>query len=296
MSTQVSDAPAVVLSSWRRKVAGLPEPGVYDEMPSEEYHRSPALSASGMGKILDPGCPALFRYEREHPAPPSKVFDFGHAAHRLVLGAGEEIAIIDAPDYKTDAARSDRDWARGQGLIPMLPEEFAKAKAMADAVRSHPLASALFQGGRPKQSLFWEDPRTGVPLRARLDWLSDKGASRLVVADYKTITAVDLDTIEKSIAKYNYHVQNAQYVEGTTRLGLGGEDTAMVFVFQAKTPPYLVRTVQLDMDTARIGRAKRRAAIDVFRDCMKSGHWPGYDDTTYASLPIWAEKRDEEYL
>jgi hypothetical protein len=274
----------------------ITEPGVYD-IPAEVYHQQSALSASGMKKLLPPSCPAIFRYEQDHPQPPKKEFDFGHAAHRLVLGAGEDLAVIDAPDWKTKSARDQKDAARAEGFVPLLPQDMDKARTMADEVRRHPLASALFQGGRPEQSLFWNDAVTGIARRARLDWLSDPRESRLIVADYKTTTSVDLDDIERSVYEYGYNVQNVQYTDAVRALGLGGEDTVMVFVFQMKTPPFLIRVVQLEQMALKIGRAKIRAAIDKYRECLSAGVWPGYDDIAYAALPVWGEKKDsEEYL
>lgn len=290
-----SDLAVATLAAYSDPIV-ITEPGVYD-IPADVYHQQPALSASGVKKLLPPSCPAIFRYEQDHPQPPKKEFDFGHAAHRLVLGAGEDLRVIDAPDWKTKAAQNEKAAARAEGFVPLLPQDMAKAKAMADAVRRHPLASALFQGGRPEQSLFWNDAVTGIARRARLDWLSDPRESRLIVADYKTTTSVDLDDIERSVYEWGYNVQNVQYTDAVRALGLGGEDTVMVFVFQMKTPPFLIRVVQLEQMALKIGRAKIRAAIDTYRDCMSTGVWPGYDDIAYAALPAWGEKKDsEEYL
>jgi hypothetical protein len=272
-------------------------PGVIDGMPADEYHAHPALSASGMRKLLAPSCPAQFRYDQDHPQAPKKEFDLGHAAHRLVLGEGADLAVLDYPDWRTKAAQADKTEAYANGLVPLLPKDMEQVQAMADAIRAHPLAGALFSGGRPEQSLFWSDPRTGVPLRARLDWLSDPGAHRLIVADYKTTNDVDLESIERSIYTYGYNVQAAQYLNGVRALGLGDDSAVMVFVFQMKTAPYLIRVVQLEPMALRIGQARIRAAIDIYRECERTGIWPGYDEITYAALPLWAEKRDtEEYL
>ena len=285
------DAPAAPLAAWRDPI----EPGVYEGMSPERYHADEALSASGMKVLLAPGCPAQYRYDRDHPRPPKRIFDFGHAAHRLVLGAGENLAVIQAPDWKTKGARADANAARQDGYIPLLADEMDKAAAMAEVVHAHPIAGALFRGGRPELSLFWIDPVTGVRLRARIDWANDPGESRLILGDYKTIPSVDLESIEKSTYNYAYHVQDAQYRAGARMCGLGGDDTVMVFVFQAKEPPFLVRVVQLELNALRLGRARRRAAINLFAECQRTNSWPGYDDVAYAALPAWGEAKDEEY-
>lgn len=291
-ATTTTDAPAATLAAWREQIA----PGVYEDMAPERYHADDSLSASGMKTLLDPGCPALYRYERDNPKPPRKVFDFGHAAHRFVLGAGENLATIHADNWTTKAARADAKAARDDGYVPLLAADMEKAAAMAEVVHRHPVAGALFRGGRPELSLFWTDPATGVRLRARIDWANDPGESRLILGDYKTTTAVDLESIEKTVYTYRYHVQDAQYRAGAVACDLGDADTVMVFVFQAKEPPFLVRVVQLELNALRLGRARRQAAINLFAECQRTNTWPGYDDVTYAALPPWGEAKDEEYL
>lgn len=273
-------------------------PGVYDDLPADDYHADPALSASGMKLLLDPGCPAQYRYERDNPPPPRKTFDFGHAAHRLVLGDGAKLRVLDFDDYKTKAAQEAKKAAREEGAIPLLPDEMDRARAMADAVRRHPLAGPLFRGGRPEVSLFFKDKASGVDLRARLDWLDVDRPGRAIMTDYKTIgTGVDLDHIERAIYDYGYQISAVQYQEAAQALDLAGPDAVATLVFQAKEPPFLVRVVQLPFDTIKLGRAKRRRAIEVFQECTQSGRWPGYEEVEYAGLPPWAQAREEqEYL
>ena len=71
------------------------DPGVYT-LPADEYHADPvkggSLSSSGARKILE--CPARFRWERDHPPVPTDAFNFGHAAHKLVLGAGPDVEVV----------------------------------------------------------------------------------------------------------------------------------------------------------------------------------------------------------
>ena len=57
-----------------------------------DYHAGPSLSSTGARKILD--CPARFKWERDNPPPPKPAYDFGHLAHRLVLGEGSVIQIV----------------------------------------------------------------------------------------------------------------------------------------------------------------------------------------------------------
>lgn len=270
-------------------------PGVYDQLPAEEYHADPALSASGMKLLLDPGCPAQYRWERDHPKEQKNTFDIGNALHRRVLGAGVKLRVLEFDDYKTKKAQDAKKDAYAEGFTPVLPDEMERVRAMEAAVRTHPVAGALFRSGRPEVSLFFKDAASGVGLRARLDWVDMERGGRAVMTDLKSIgTGVDLDNIERAIFDYGYHVASVQYKEAAMALGLAGEDAVSTLVFVCKEPPHLVRVVQVPHLALKVGRAKRRAAIDLFKQCTESGRWPGYDEVTYAGLPGWAQAREEE--
>jgi hypothetical protein len=166
-------------------------PGVYD-MPAEQYHARPELSSSGMRALLPPGCPAKFHWDQLNPPEPKDEFDFGHVAHKLVLGEGEQIEVLDFDSFRTADARAAKIQAYREGKIPILEREFLKAKAMALEVRKHPKARGLFAYGKPEQSLFWRDAATGVDMRARVDWLREpREGRRLKIVDYKGLA---LDT------------------------------------------------------------------------------------------------------
>lgn len=270
-------------------------PGVYD-MDAEQYHAHPSLSASGARKLLPPSCPALYRYEADHPPAPKREFDIGHAAHRLVLGAGPELAVIDAADYKTTAARQKRDEAHARGAVPLLSHEHDQVQAMAAALRAHPLATALFQPGRgqPERSLFWLDIASGVWCRARLDWLPERGTRRMILPEYKSCRSAAPDNLQRAIHDYGYHQQAAWYIDGVTALGLAAEP-AFVLVAQEKTPPYLVTIAEPDAVALRIGRQLNRQAINTYRECTATGSWPGYSDgVEHIGLPAWVERRHLE--
>lgn len=273
----------------------ITEPGVYD-IPEDVYFADPvpggSLSASGAKKLLPPSCPALFDWERRNPPPPKRAFDIGHAAHKLVLGVGAELATVDAKDWKTKAARDKAAELRAEGKIPLLTHELAMVKEMAAALRRDKLAASLFNParGRPEQSLFWVDDMTGIWRRARLDWLPTPSGRLLIAPDYKSAASANPTKFAKAVHDFGYHIQDAWYLDGIRALGLADE-VAFVFVAQEKTPPYLVSTVQLDVNAERIGRELGRKAIDLYVRCTEAGEWPGYTtDIAEISLPGWAER------
>jgi len=270
-------------------------PGVYD-IPASEYHADPviggSLSSTGARRLLPPSCPALFRHAitdgQEHRA----VFDFGHAAHALVLGVGAPITVVDADDWRTKAAQETAKKARADGATPLLRAEYEQVQAMAAALADHPIAGALMQpgAGDAEQTLVWQDQETGVWRRAMLDWATRAIDGRLIIVDYKTSKSAEPGAVSKALENYGYLQQAPWYLDGATTLGLAGDrEPAFLFVFQEKTPPYLVTVAQPDPEVLEWGRRRNRKALDVYRRCVETNHWPGYaDDVISVSLPTWA--------
>jgi hypothetical protein len=173
----------------------IDQPGVYD-IPADVYHSDPvaggSLSSSGARKLLPPSCPALFRHWADEGQEHKATFDLGHAAHAEVLGVGAPLAVVDADDWRTKAAKQQRDTAYAAGATPLLRNDYEQVHAMAAALRAHPVAGSLFTPGtgRAEQTLVWRDDEFGVWRRAMLDWLTESNGG-LVVVDYKGLA---LDT------------------------------------------------------------------------------------------------------
>jgi hypothetical protein len=279
----------------------ITQPGVYD-LPADVYHADPvpaelggSLSSSGAKLLLPPSCPAIYQWARTHPTF-SDAFDFGHAAHAKVLGAGAPIVAVDADDWRGKAAREAKDQARAEGKTPLLAKDVAVVDAMAAKLLEHPVASALLDPdhGLPERSLFAQDEESGgVWLRAMLDWLPIPGPRRTIVPDYKTTADVgDPEAFGRTMANFRYHGQAAWYLDIMRALGLADDDAAFVFIVQSKQAPYLVSVIEPDAEALEIGRTENRAAINLFAKCTGNNEWPGYDEGVVpASLPGWYTPR-----
>lgn len=263
----------------------LPE-GVHTGVPDTAYHADDSLSASGAKLLLPPSVPAKYRQARETPVH-KPVFDFGKLCHTLVLGEGAPIEVCNFDDWRTKPARDIRDKSRANGLIPVLASEYDQAKKMTLAVRAHPVAGPLLTGGQAEISLLVTDPDTGVRLRARPDYMTQRDG-RLTIADYKTAADANPDTFGKTAFNWGYHIQFAWYVHVARLLELD-DNPAFVFVVQEKTQPFLVSVCELDADAFLLGYRQMRQAIHIYRECTEAGVWPGYSaEINPVSLPRWA--------
>lgn len=286
----------------------ITEPGVVYDMTDEAYHRDPveagSLSSSGARDLLPPSCPALYRFKADNGEEHKRAFDLGHAAHTLNLGTGKPLVKVvgsgkDPESWNTNATKDEVQAVRDAGSVPLHPSDYETVHAMAAALRADRTCAALFnpEHGQAEVSGFWVDAEFDVWRRFRTDWLNQRPGRRLLVVDYKTTDSVDPRAIQKAVHSHGYYMQQPFYLDGVEALGLA-EDPAFLFVFQMKKPPYLVQIVTLKPSAVELGRDRNRAALERFRDCQKTGIWPGptaepleIDLPRYASYQ-WADEQD----
>jgi len=262
-----------------------------------EYHAIRALSASGAW-LLAEECPAKFLWRSPwNPlyVPEAKTdFDIGVATHLAVLEPGRQadsIVLIEAGDYRTTKAREARDAARAEGKVPLLPYQVDIVRAIAGSIRAHPIASEAFRGGEAEVTLTWVDPETGVPCKARPDYLPAHG--RWIV-DLKTAASANPRSWLDQAYRLGYHARAAWYLDGAEAV-LGQTPEEYWFVIVEKEPPYLVSVVSFDNGALGWGRIANRKACERFAVSAAANDWPGYrepgqnqDRAFRIGLPPWA--------
>jgi len=272
-------------------------PGIYD-ISDEVYHADPieggSLSSSGAKTILK--APALFNHQQHAGQEYKDVFDFGTAAHSVVLGTGSLLAVLDFKDWRASGAVAAKKEARQAGLTPILTKDKVIVDAMAEALKGCAQAVGLLDGrkGRAEQSVFWED--CGAWFRARPDFLYNEprdGEDYLICVDYKTTLDASDSAFEKTIINYDYHMQAAHYSAGVE--AVTGLPVKFVFIAQEKTAPYLVNTFILSNSLLAMGSERMDQAITVWRECRATGVWPGYPpETKIAVASHWATQQHED--
>ncbi len=290
------------------------EPGIY-WLTAEEYH-DPAVTGAWMSNsdgraLIGDGCPAQFKHDRDHGIRKiSRAYDFGHAAHTLILGRGEQFAVFEPKklDGRTVAGKAQAvevAAARAAGLTPIYGDEWQTIQAMAAVALEHPAAAELLaQPGRPEACLFWREPLpldgglVTVQRRAMVDFLPDVPADEgtpMRVVDYKTAAEVAPDDgMDRRIYDHGHHRQAATIVDGVWELF--GRDSEVIFLHQRKTAPYLVTPVALDTVAMNAGRIENRYALEVWARCWRDDHWPDFTDgqIVLRTIPAYISRQFED--
>jgi hypothetical protein len=254
--------------------------GFIDDMPEDTYHAHPgSLSVSGAKTLLK--SPRLFRHQQRNPIHKDD-FDFGSAAHKLILGKGSDIVEVEATSWATNAAKAQRVEIREQDKVPMLTKDLKAARDIAEAFLASKTARSLFTGGTAEVSAFCLDDDTGILRRSRFDYLRAD-----ILIDLKTARSADAWSFGKAASDYGYHQQAAWYLDIAADLGHPAE--GFVFAVVEKTAPYLTAFYELVPEAIQRGRELNERALQMFRDCTAADLWPGYPDEIQAlDIPNYA--------
>ncbi len=281
----------------------VPGPGLY-RMPAAVYHADPCPEpslSSSVAKILiaQSAQHAFVAHPRLggtlEESDPTRPKEIGTAVHKLILGHGRDIVVIEFDDYKGQKARDKRAAAYLDGDAPILRPDLDRAEALAERIRSQIVQvpdCAGFADADTELVAIARD-RDGCWYRIMMDAFEHRLGSA-VIYDVKTSdqSAAPQD-IGRRIEGMAMEVQAAFYshVIGLLWPQLGGRITFR-WIFGENDPPNGITVAQADGAGLEIGRRKMALAIHRWREGITTGNWPGYPGQIIrADYPEWAVKR-----
>lgn len=258
-------------------------PGIY-KMPMEDYISDPApepsLNASTAHTLLaESPHHAWVNHSRLNPdyvRTETSRLEMGSIAHAvLVEGDESKVRVIQADDWKTKAAKEERDEAREAGLLPILEKNMETVKRMVEVAVTKIFTSELCESwmeATPEQTIIWQEQ--GVWFRSRPDKLTPDGR---VYFDYKTVagTAHPADFARGPVVNHGYDLQATLGKRGVKAV-LNQDHCTVVFVVQEIKEPYAVSLVSLSPEFLSIAAERLELAIYQWKKCRSTNVWPSY--------------------
>ncbi len=256
-----------------------PEPGIHKNVPESDYHLWDAVNASLL-KTVDKQGPAQAYYERLHPKEPTPAMQFGIRCHSFLLEA-ERIPELYAEPLNLPR-RKDVDKAahaeyekEHAGKDFLKSEQFTEHQAMAARMHYHPEWAEMWHNKIAVEiSVVWDDPRTGMRCKARIDLLA-KFMGRTVVVDYKTTADASAWKFAADMHTFRYALQAAHYLAGVEALA-PGHDRSFIFAAQEKKPIYDKMLHGIGPLSMESGTRAWRRALDRWHACVEADEYPGY--------------------
>lgn len=260
---------------------GLPE-GIYFNLSDEIYHSDPALSHSGMTKLL---LSWADYWVNSCLNPQRKKFE---ATAAMEFGKQSGMLLTQPKVFHQTYNTHGRSSSTSKGMW-LSSVQWQKLTESVDAVIDVEIGAAHFRDGYAEVAVVWRDPDTGVMLRVKFDFLRTFG-----IIDVKRIRAMDDWTIGNAVRDQGLDIQNFLYLEGmkaARRILLAmneagrikfaldngvdshwleefthDQDIMFRFLFQRSTPPYIWDFVELEEDAVIEGANSVSAAIKRYQD------------------------------
>lgn len=274
------------------------QPGIYRDFPESAYFADPCPMPSltqSIAKIILDRSP--LHAWHAHPAlnpdyrhDDDTKFDVGNIAHKLMIGRGKDIVVVEFDDWRTKAAKEAREHASSTGKLGVLGKHYARAERMVAAAREQLELRGLghlFRDGDGEVVLAWRDG--DIWCRQLVDWL---GANNTGFVDYKTTDmSVAPQNLGRMMVNAGWDVQAAFAERGLDALD---PDTIgfrhYLFVVQETEHPHCLSIVEMMPDVMTMGHKKISYAIERWSECMAADLWPGYPtEIVRPEYPGWAE-------
>lgn len=259
-----------------------------DEIPdAPHFSRGVALNIFQSPKLAWTKHPKLGgSLEEDEEQDPQKVdrLQTGALIHSLLLGGGQEIVLVDEKDWRKDVAKDARAKAKAAGKMAVLKHKHEAAADVCREIRASLLGYGIdLSEYETEVTALWSDG--GTACKGRLDALL---LARGLIFDLKTVQRINKQAFERSILPYGLDMQDYSYTRAVEAAypEIAGRVEFRFGVCET-TPPYDAMIQPLGAAMQELGRQRWNRAIKRWRECLKSGVWPGYGHQEPAEARAW---------
>lgn len=264
-----------------------PQPGIHRGVTFATYRQWDAFGASDL-KAMRQGPPAMVPWKRSHPDEISDAMKLGTAAHCAILEPHRYLtSYAHKPDGMSFATKEGKAWKAEvpEGVVILTHDQWGQVADILDAFLSKPAAAdALKSAEAIEASLRWNDPDTGLPLKARPDWFTEDG----YVVDLKISRWASANVAFRAYVDGWMH-QLAHYYAGLLECGAAMKGARLVIVHPQPPQSFRVYCVELKRDALGMLHLENERTIKEMAACAASGVWPGApEEWTAIDLPAAA--------
>ncbi len=292
-------------------------PGFYPDVPEARYHNDPVIEpslSSSVGKELVNRSPrhGWMKHPRLNKAKALEVEktdrkkDIGSAAHKLILGKGRAIKVLNYDDYKKHDAQRAARAARDADMVPILADDMRKVEliheAFMDQILDTELKGYFEQPGQSELTFVWRE-KNGVWCRGRMDRLPDecREAAFPILADVKTTTtSAHFSDWEYAAYDLAFDFQSVFYPRGIRALcpAIRDPNLTMKFAVIEQDEPFCLSVNEFPGLATHEAMEDVELAVKMWGACLKRGTdikaWPGYGgQTNTMDKAPWRSNRSE---
>ena len=241
------------------------KPGIYEDIPYEEYAEIPAFRSHDLTAVIK--CPYSWKHQKAMVQTPALLEGRVQPTVFLELHKfDDEFVIQPKIDRRTKVGKEEyEDFMATVGERTAITQDmFDTCIERRDVVKDYvPKAD-----DRAELTLVFE--WHGHPFKCRLDWYDNER-----VWDLKTCRDASPRGFRGAINSFNYHMQAALYVEGCRASGLRAD--GFNFLAQEKAHPYPFGVYTLSDEALEYARARNEQALELLLKCKEQDDFKPYN-------------------
>jgi PDDEXK-like domain of unknown function (DUF3799) len=278
----------------------IDKPGMYPNMSELDYRSDPCPAPSltqSLAKIILAKSPlhawhASPALNPDYRHDDDRKFDIGNIAHRLLLGRGKDIIVLEFENWMTKAAKEAREVAASAGKLAVLSKHYSKAEAMVRAAHEQLQNRGLgdlFEDGHGLSEVVTAWQENGIWMRQMIDRVT---TDLRTFADFKsTELSAAPHQLSRMMTNAGWPIQAAM---GERGLDVLDEKTQgrrrYLFVVQEVEKPYALTVAEIGEAALTMGRKQLDMAVSMWRHCIETNRWPGYpEEVAHPEYPGWFE-------
>jgi hypothetical protein len=211
------------------------------------------------------------------PRKPTDATNTGHIIHKLLLGKGAAVEVLNVKEYRSNADKALRDEALAAGRIPVKAHEYEKLQMAAESIRANLAIEGVSLRGESEVAFEFTDQGKNGPVlcRARMDHVVFEQG---LIYDIKSISSAHPDQCAKHMTEYGYDIQHHVYTTRCLAQYLPERQGRidMQFCFVEVEPPYAVTVARPSGAMRELGAARWERAKYRWERALETNHWPAY--------------------
>ena len=275
-----------------------PQPGVYIDVPADEYHSWDALSASCLKQLAVSALNCRWWMDQSDDGPTMAMY-FGTVLHmKLLQPELFDSMAVEVKGFKPGAIRTTlaKTRAAHPNRLP-LAEGWSKSLKILGGRAKADKETRIALGGESlnEVAVVWRSQH-GLPCKALLDRVK-LGDDCNTIVDIKTTARPGDDDFGRTCWDLGYDIQAAFYLrahEAAAEFDLRfRKEARFEFVVMQNDAPYDVGAGPPDEAFLDVGRQRMNELMPWFTHCWANDTWPGVAKGTMRviSLPGWAMAR-----
>ena len=242
------------------------------DVPESVYRASPEWAASDLKSVIDYGLEATHtkKYGKDNPPKiTTPAMKFGSMVHKFILEHSDFnkcYGLLD--DKRSKVGKAKALVMQEQGVQTYTSAELDTLIGIEQSLYKNDFAVSVLNksSGKAEQSFWWTHRETGLPCKARCDYVVDD-----MVIDLKTTGegGANPDKFTRSIVNFHYHLQAAHYLQAT-----GAK--RFIFIAVEKTHPYSVGVYELSQNFIEKGYELQEQTLQEILEATTSKFWRGY--------------------